>query len=502
MRQRVADQPLAKPLRIPERPLPGVNLVGYLEGESGLGEVARRLGSALERADVPFSAISYRRTPSRQEHRPGLRLADEAPYDTNLVCLNADILAAFAADVGIAFFANRYSIGVWFWETNVFRAEDRAAARFLDEIWVASDYVRRAIGPEVDIPVHVVPVPVEPPAGPFLSRSELGLPDGFTFLFLFDFVSAERKNPLGVVEAFIRAFSPGEGPTLVLKCINGRERKPKQLQELVDAVGRRTDILVRDAYVPALERDSYVAACDCYVSLHRSEGFGLTLTEAMACGKPVIATGYSGNLEFMSEETSYLVPYRLVEIPDTWWAYARNARWAEPDLDAAAELMRRVSADPVASHLRGELGRRDVLARHAPDLAAAAVGDGIERSRTRRRLGPDVRAQVAQAALVLARPVGDALRGGPWWSPLALVRRALARLLWPHLTEQRSLQSALFDALVAGGRKLADLEARTADLERRLRAGEHPAQEIEPDTALAREEAVELEPEPVARLDD
>jgi hypothetical protein len=367
---------------------------------------------------------------------------------------------------------------------------------------VASDYVRRSIAPEVDIPVHVVPVPVEPPAGRMLSRSDLGLPDGFVFLFLFDFVSAERKNPLGVLDAFTRAFAPGEGPTLVLKSMNGRERKPERLKELLAATGGRDDVIVRDGYVSSEERDSYIAACNCYVSLHRSEGFGLTLTEAMACGKPVIATGYSGNLEFMSEENAFLVPYRLVEIPDTWWAYAEHAHWAEPDVDAAARLMRGVYADPAASYLRGERGRGDVLANHVPGLAAAAARDRIEQSATRRRLGPDIRAQVIEASLVLERPVGDVLRRGPRWSTLTLARRALARLLWPHLAEQRSIQSALLDALVVCGRKLADLEARTAELEQRLRVRKHPANEIEPDATLARADVVDLEREPVAFLGD
>jgi glycosyltransferase involved in cell wall biosynthesis len=150
--------------------------------------------------------------------------------------------------------------------------------------------VRDAIAPQVDIPVHVVPVPVESPPGPFSTRLELDLPERFTFLFVFDFWSWERKNPAAVVEAFTRAFQPGEGPVLVLKSVHGRDWKPRQLAR-VEALGvGREDILMRDGYVSANERDSYIAACDCYVSLHRSEGLGLTMAEAIACGKPVVAT--------------------------------------------------------------------------------------------------------------------------------------------------------------------------------------------------------------------
>jgi glycosyltransferase involved in cell wall biosynthesis len=482
--------------------VPGANLAGFLESESGLGEVARGLAAALDRAGIPLSAISYRRTPSRQQHRVELPLSGEAPYDTNVICLNADHLAQFAADVGIGLFANRYSVGVWFWETNVFRAEDRAAARFLDEIWVASEYVRSAVGPEVEIPVHVVPVVVSPPAGPFLTRAELGLPAGYMFLFLYDFVSAERKNPGAVVEAFTRAFDPGEGPKLVLKSINGRERKPRQLGELVDLTRGRDDIVVCDGYVSAAERDSYLAACDCYVSLHRSEGFGLTLAEAMACGKPVIATGYSGNLEFMDEESGYLVPYRLVEIPDEWWAYAPAAIWAEPDVAAAAELMRGVYEDPASAHVRGERGRRELATRFSLDRVAATVEHRFQGSRVRRALAPDLRRQVTGASLLLAKPVGGALAHRSSWHLLWPLRSILRRALWPLLAEQRAIQGALVDAVVVCREALAALEERTSELERRLAGGHGATEEVNPHAPLLYEEVVELTGKPVTGGED
>ena len=208
----MTSEALAAPLRIADHPSAGVNLVGFLEVESGLGEFARRLARALGLTGIPMAVIPYRGTHGRREHPSELAPAESAPYDVNLISLSADDLVRFGSEVGPRFFANSYSIGVWFWETNVFRPEDGAATRFLDELWVASDYVRDAIAAQVDIPVQVVPVPVQPPPGPFRTRSELDLPDGFTFLFVFDFWSGERKNPAAVVEAFAKAFEPGEGP--------------------------------------------------------------------------------------------------------------------------------------------------------------------------------------------------------------------------------------------------------------------------------------------------
>jgi glycosyltransferase involved in cell wall biosynthesis len=421
-----------------------------------------------------LSAIPYRGTLGRQQHPLGFALAEEAPYDTNLISLSADDLIKFAAEVGIGFFAKRYSIGVWFWETDVFSSEERttaAATRFLDELWVASDYVREAVAAKVDIPVHVVPVPVESPSGPFRTRAELGLPEGFTFLYVFDFWSGERKNPTAVVEAFKRAFEPSEGPTLVLKSLHGRDWKPHQFEKLQALVDRRTDILVRDGYVSSAERDSYIAMCDCYVSLHRSEGLGLTIAEAMACKKPVIATGYSGNLEFMSAENSCLVPFRLVDIPDTWWAYEAGARWAEPDVDAAAEMMRAMWEHPEVARALGSRARDDVVERFSPQRTAAFVEERLTDARARgavRARGSryDARPALLEASQELAKKgVGDSLASDRGSRPTRLLRRALQRALWPYLEDQRRYETAVLDALTMLHRSVQDLEQRILMLE-------------------------------------
>lgn len=473
MRDDHLEQPLRleKPLRIPGRPKPGVNFVGFLEVESGLGEIARRLAAVLDSSDIPLSAIAYRGTLARQQHALELSLAEEAPYDINLISLSANDLIKFAAGVGTEFFAKRYTIGVWFWETDVFSSEDRAATRFLDELWVASDYVRGALAAKVDIPVYVVPVPVEVSPGPFRTRGELGLPNGFTFLFVFDFWSGPRKNPTAVVEAFARAFEPGEGPTLILKSIHGRDWKPDQFERITAIAGGREDILIRDGYVSTEERDSYLAACNCYVSLHRSEGLGLTMAEAMASAKPVIATGYSGNLEFMSEENSYLVPYRLVDVPDTWWAHAPGAQWAEPDVDAASRLMRRIWEHPDEAHEMGSRARDEILERFSRERTAAFVAERLTDARERGAVDArasmyDARPPILEASGALAKKgIGNSLAQGRGSPPTSILRRLLQRALWPYLEDQRRFEMAVLDALTTLHRSVEDLEQRIAQLE-------------------------------------
>ena len=180
-----------------------------------------------------------------------------------------------------------------------------------------------------------------------IDRRELGLPgDRTIFLFCFDLMSVlERKNPLGLVDAYRRAFGPEDGALLVLKIVNGDKCVP-DLEALRLAVADRSDIMVIDEYYDAKHLAALMNAADCYVSLHRSEGFGLTMAESMALGKPVIATAYSGNMDFMSPETAYLVRWTKGSVPPDCAPYPIGANWAEPDLDEAARLLRRVFDTP------------------------------------------------------------------------------------------------------------------------------------------------------------
>lgn len=343
----------------------GVTLTGYLRAELGVGEAARLVLDALQGTRFGVSTIPVDVATSRQAHpfhQVGVPVADRR---VNVIWLNAEYLLGFAALVSPAFFEGRYNVGGWVWETERLPEEMAANSAMLDEIWVPSDFVRGAVEPYVEVPVHTFPYPVVPPAiDRHFSLARLGIPEGFFFLFSFDFNSAfERKNPLGVLEAFSRAFAPGEGPALVLKSVNGDQR-PIEHERLLAAVAGRPDVLVVDAYLSASERGALLNACGCYVSLHRSEGFGLGMAEAMALGRPVVATAYSGNLQFMDESTALLVPAGRITIGEHAPPYDPAGFWAEPDLDAAAAAMRSVLEDPAAAAGRAERARVRILAEH------------------------------------------------------------------------------------------------------------------------------------------
>lgn len=457
---------LVSPLPVTDDLLPGVNLTGFLDGHTGLGEVARKLERVLEHTGVPFVFIPYRQAPHAR--RQPLR-HETSPYDTNVICLNADYLHTFLEDVTAKFFANRFSIGVWFWETSIFRPENSEGFRFLDEVWVASEYVRSSMAAQAEIPVVVAPLPIDRPPASARGKGELGLPEAFTFLFNFDCVSFERKNPTAVAQAFIRAFDVDDGACLVLKTINGA-RKPRQLAELRASVEDRPDVFVVDTYLPAAQKNDLVAACDCYVSLHRSEGFGLTIAEAMSHGKPVIATGYSGNLEFTTEDNSHLVPYRLTRIPPDWWAYSAGAEWAEPDVEVASAVMRRVFENPDEARVLGERGREDILARFSIERAAEFVGGRLRDARQRGAVGArtsahDARPPILEASQELAKEVGESLAEGGASPPTSLARRLLRRALWPHLEDQRRYETSVLDALTTLQRSVQGLEQRIVQLE-------------------------------------
>jgi glycosyltransferase involved in cell wall biosynthesis len=341
------DPPLAEvEFRLPgvgNRPF-GVNLVGYLGAELGLGVAARRLRAALDAAGIPNTTVSYDRTSSNI--RDGEVAGGEAPYHFNLLLITPDQLPLFVQDAGPEFLRDHHNIGLWYWESDVMAPQQVAALDLVDEIWVATDYLTRAFSGH-GRRVTVVPSPLvfEQPAVGAADRGRLGLDDRFTYLFSFDFLSEpERKNAIGLAEAYRRAFPEPGDTVLIIKSINGRIF-PESLEHLRWETADRADVVVRDELLSAEDRLGLVAAADCYVSLHRSEGLGLTMAEAMALGTPVIATAYSGNLDFMPEGSALLVPATEVEVGPGHY-YPPEGHWADPDLDAAAEMMRRVKADP------------------------------------------------------------------------------------------------------------------------------------------------------------
>jgi glycosyltransferase involved in cell wall biosynthesis len=353
----------------------GVNVAGFFTAELGVGEAARLLIAGLDAGGVPALPIQGNLLPSsRQGAEFSYSLPDEAAYPINIVCINGDGIPVFAREAGRSFFENRYTIALWWWEVGEPPASWTEAYEFVDEVWVGSQHIYDAIAASSPVPVVRITLPVVAPEIAPRTRSQLGLPeDGFLFLYLHDYHSvAARKNPLGLIEAFRRAFAPGEGAKLVLKSINAAIW-PQEHERIRQAANGHPDIELIDAYVSGTEKNALIDHCDCYVSLHRAEGLGLTVAEAMLLGKPVIATRYGGTLEFMSDANSYPVDWEPVQVGEGAYPYPADGTWAEPDLDQAAALMRHVRAEPAEARERGQRARGDLLEHHSAAVAGASM---------------------------------------------------------------------------------------------------------------------------------
>jgi glycosyltransferase involved in cell wall biosynthesis len=335
---------------------PGVNVLGHFSYPSGLQVVVQTLVRALHQAgvrtacrDVPVEA------PNHLSRSPPL---DLELFNCTLIHLQPEpYLETCYARSGLAPRPGVYRIGVWYWESETAPPAWAQLGSCLQEVWAPSRFVAEALRRILSIPVVHMPVGLAIGSVAPVGRAYFGLPtDKFLFLFMFDMYSImERKNPLGVIRAFRHAFRPNEPVALVLKVSNGAANR-ENLGRLVEAA-RSAGVTVIDRLLSREDSYALLGACDCYVSLHRAEGLGLTLAEAMLLGKPVIATGYSGNLDFMTPANSLLVEHERVAVTEDLPVYSKGSVWAEPSTAHAAQCMRWVYEHPEEARALGSRAR-------------------------------------------------------------------------------------------------------------------------------------------------
>ncbi len=371
----------------------GLNIAGFLTADLGVGESARCMVRAADAAGLSTALVPLKLNCKNRlgDQTYAARLQDDNPHGVNVVHVDPPASRDLDHHHGTAFRADKYNIGYFAWELPEFPDAWTSAFDYYDEIWTPSDFATAAIAMKSPLPVVTMPHAISfarPTDSTAALRARLGLPAGkFLFLTLFDLNSyAERKNPRAVIAAFRLAFaaaqrtagfSTAESPAaLVIKVQNvtGNETDFAALRASVaDLPGTvlLTETLSR-ADIYALE-----AACDCFVSLHRSEGFGLAVAEAMFLGKPVIATDWSATAEFVDASNGCPVHAPLVTLDRNHGPYAKGSTWADPDPAHAAEHMRRLFADPALCARLGAAARTTIESRFSP----AAIG-----ARYRRRL--------------------------------------------------------------------------------------------------------------------
>lgn len=349
----------------------GVNIIGYLADETGVGENARGVMRALTAHSFPLAWTMARSSLPRQNDRSVLHLPEGHPYKVNLFCVNADQITTAYHDLGPDFFAHKYNIGYWFWELDTFPAAWRDRFQYLDEIWVGSSFVQNALAHVAPIPVVNMGVDTERKIDSPLTRTKLNLPeDKFIVLFTFDMLSIiQRKNPYAVIEAYRRAFGPDFADTQLVIKVTQLAKFPEHAAPLREAIASINSIMI-DRYLDRFELDSLFNICDVYISLHRSEGFGLTLTDAMGMGKPVIATDYGGSTDFVNVANSYPVAYHLIDIDKDYGPYQQGQTWADPDIDHAAQLMRHVFEHYDEAQAKGQRAAADMVAWYGHETMA------------------------------------------------------------------------------------------------------------------------------------
>ena len=349
----------------------GVNVSGYFKGEFGVGQFGRLVARAAIASGLPVTTLVNRRTESRQDE--DFDLTDsKALYPVTIGAINADQFAPWLADLPSELKAHSKFVGVWAWEIENFPKNLVRAFDFVDEVWAISSFVQDSLKAQTEKPVYVFPGPIiAPKVTEKLDRNLIGLDEGQAFnLFMFDYFSVfRRKNPLDLIAAHVMAFPEESGPKLVIKTVNGDRHKSQQ-DQLRYAASKRSDIIIIDSYISREQLHSLLNECQIYISLHRSEGYGLTLAEAMSLGKPVITTGYSGNMDFMNQDNSILVPFELVAVGDDAFPYPKDSRWAQPDIQFAANAMSELSLDSDLRKKIGEKAKSDVLAEFTMERAA------------------------------------------------------------------------------------------------------------------------------------
>lgn len=361
----------------------GVNMLGYFSGQFGLAEAARLYARAVMDSGTPVALYDIDLDlPHGWEDRSLERwIGKSLPHDVSIVFANPDYLQAALESVGSDRVKGHYIIACWFWELERIPDDWLWALDRVDEIMVASEFVAEAFAKVTNKPVTRVPLPLIEPVDGGLQRADFGIEeDRFVFLCTFDFNSwIARKNPFAVIDAFGMAFPEDRSDVrLLIKSSNGF-RYPEHLRRLINATRGDPRIILRDDVIAGSQMTSLQRCCDAYVSLHRSEGFGLGMAESMFAGKPVIATGWSGNTDFMDSQNSCLVGYRLVPLLQGEYPSAHGQRWAEADRKEAADWMRRLVDTPGLAAAIGRRARASVIEALAPSRAAAVLAERISR---------------------------------------------------------------------------------------------------------------------------
>lgn len=326
----------------------GVNLIGHIRGDFGLGESCRLVAGALRESGIPFSIYNVPLDgPAKETDTEWSDWeSSDLKYNVNLIHINPNVLSNVIWGLNFRKLRGGYNIAYWLWELPEFPAEWRYTFELFDEIWTPAEFISQTLRKETEKPVFTMPYGLrEPKTGAEYGRTHFGLPeDKFLLLMSYDGNSVSaRKNPEGSIRAYRSAFSPEEGGVgLVIKATHEKAAELERLSSLL--AGYPNVYILTESYGKE-EFNSLLRCVDVYISLHRAEGFGLVMAEAMLLGTSVIATNWSANTEFMDRSVACMVDAEVVPLEKDYPPYHAGDHWAQPDEAQAAEWMRKLYRD-------------------------------------------------------------------------------------------------------------------------------------------------------------
>lgn len=346
---------------------PDLNIIGYLCAETGVGHAGRMVAKSLETTGLNVKGFNVTTNVlARQEDdRLNHLLSKEIQGKIHIYNVNADQLGIVKEEIQPISETPVYRINMPFWELSKFPFDWLKNYQGINEVWAPSRFIQTTLQSVISIPVVWMPPAVTIEKMPTKNRSFYNLPEKtFLFHFNFDFSSyATRKNPTAVIDAYRLAFRKSNSPiptALVIKTM-GYDPEGKNLQKLKDFLDNESDLIVINQQMTHNEALGLMNCCDCYVSLHRSEGFGYTLAESMLLGKPVIATNYSGSKDFVDYTTGFPVDYQLQPLENDEYPYAEGQKWANPDIYHAAWLMKQIIKDESNTNRIAKQGQQKIL---------------------------------------------------------------------------------------------------------------------------------------------
>ncbi|HEY4248762.1 MAG TPA: glycosyltransferase [Lacunisphaera sp.] len=359
----------------------GLNIVGFFRADLGVGESVRCMARAAEAAKLEAALVELKLHCINPQTDTAFvsRLQLTNPHPVNVFHLDAPVSLDIDTYHGAAFRSGKYNIGYWAWELPEFPDAWVRFADVFDEIWAPSRFAAEAIAQKVSVPVLTMPhaISFTRPTGDF--RAKFGLPrDQYLFLFLYDLNSySERKNPAAVIEAFRRSGLAGKGAALVIK-VHNTAANPADFERLRTDAASLPNTTIISTTLSRTEIYELESTCDCFVSLHRSEGFGIAVAESMYLGKPVISTDWSGTAEFVTADNGCPVRCELIALESNHGPYAKGQTWAEPEVAHAAWWMRRLSEDRALGARLGAAARVRMEERYSPAVIGARFRRRLE----------------------------------------------------------------------------------------------------------------------------